>query len=92
MPAPWSRTTSLAVLAVTSRLTPPRLRECADLIGDDSASQHVRSLDLGILTKRVVRERDWDDYLIVLEVFARRRTSITLWPSEVRFCFSGRRE
>ena len=71
-----------------------RLRECASLISKDTAFQHVRSLDLGITTKGVVRRRDWNDYLIILEAFARRRTLTCLWLSEVHFCFSkhGRQE
>ena len=65
--------------------TVPRLRECASLISEGSAFQHVRSLDLGITTKKVIRERDWDDYLIILEVFGRRRTLTCLWLTEVPF-------
>jgi hypothetical protein len=44
------------------------------------------------VTKRVIRERDWDDYLVVLEAFARRRTSTNLWLSGVPFYFSGLRK
>jgi len=66
----------------------PRLRECAILVTKHSTFLHVRSLDLGITTKRVIRERDWDDYLVILESFARRRTLTRLWLSEVPFYFS----
>lgn len=69
----------------------PRLRECANLITNDSAFQHVRSLDLGITTKKVLHERDWSNYLVILESFARRRTLTRLWLSEVPFYFSKRR-
>jgi len=68
----------------------PRLRECANLVTKDSAFQHVRSLDLGITTKRVIHEKDWVDYLVILETFARRRTLTRLWLSEVPFYFSKR--
>ena len=68
-----------------------RLRECANLITKGSPFPHVRSLDLGITTKRVIHERDWNDYLIILEFFARRRTLTRLWLSEVPFYFSQRR-
>lgn len=64
-----------------------RLRECATIISKGSAFQHVRSLDLGITTARQIRERDWDDYLIVLEAFARRRALTHLWLSDVSFPF-----
>jgi len=69
-----------------------RLRECARLVTRGSAFQHVRSLDIGITTKRPVQERDWDDYLAVLETFARRRTLTRLWLSEVPFYFSKLRK
>jgi len=68
--------------------TVPRLRECTKLITEGSAFQHVRSLDLGITTGRITRGKDWDDYLIVLETFARRRSLTRLWLSEVPFSFS----
>ena len=69
-----------------------RLRECAKLITKGSAFQHVRSLDLGITTKRAINRRDWNDYLIILESFARRRTLTRLWFSEVPFYFSSRKK
>jgi len=69
-----------------------RLRECASLATKGSAFQHVRSLDIGITTKRAIHERDWDDYLTVLEIFARRRTLTRLWLSEVALYFSKRRK
>jgi hypothetical protein len=47
-------------------------------------------LDLGITTKKTIHQKDWDDYLIVLEVFARRHTLNRLWFSEVPFYFSKR--
>ena len=68
-----------------------RLRECVDLIAKGSAFQHVRSLDLGITTQRVIHERDWGDYLVILEFFARRRTLTRLWLSEVPFYLSKSR-
>jgi hypothetical protein len=67
-----------------------RLRECARLLANASAFQHVRSLDLGITTKKTIHQKDWDDYLIVLEAFARRHTLNRLWFSEVPFYFSKR--
>ena len=68
-----------------------RLRECASLISKDTAFRHVRSLDLGITTRGVVRGGDWNDYLIILEAFARRRTLTCLRLSEVPFRFSKHR-
>ena len=65
--------------------TVTRLRECADLVTRGSAFLHVRSLDLGITKKRDIRQRDWDNYIIVLDFFARRRTLTRLWLSEVSF-------
>ena len=70
--------------------TVQRLRECVSLMSKGSAFQHVRSLDLGITTKRIIHERDWDDYLIVLEVFASRRTLTCLWLTEVPLYFTKR--
>ena len=65
--------------------TVPRLRECANLVAKPLAFQHVRSLDLGVTTKRVIRERDWVHYLTILDFFAHRRTLTRLWLSEVSF-------
>ena len=65
--------------------TGARLRECADLVTRGSAFLHVRSLDLGITKKRDIRQRDWDNYIIILDFFARRRTLTRLWLSEVSF-------
>jgi len=67
-----------------------RLRECASLISKDSAFQHVRSLDLDVTTKRIVHERDWDEYLTVLGFFATRRNLTRLWLSEAPFYFTDR--
>ena len=67
-----------------------RLRECVSLLTKGSAFQHVRSLDLGIVTKAVILQRDLDDYLTILEVFARRRTLNSLSFSKVPFRFSKR--
>jgi hypothetical protein len=67
--------------------TTRRLRECASLLTTPSAFRHVRSLDLGITTTAVIRKRDWDDYLRILQVFARRRTLTRLWLSRLSFCF-----
>ena len=49
---------------------PDRLRECVQLL-NGSGFRHVRSLSLGITTKRVVLEEYWDDYLAILKGFAR---------------------
>ena len=72
--------------------TSHRLQECVNLLTNGSrlaAFQHVRSLDIGITSKRIVQQqRYWDDYLIILDVFARRRYLTRLWLSEVPFCFS----
>jgi len=71
-----------------------RLRECASLLNKTSAFQHVRSLDLDVSRQRIIHERDWDQYLTVLEVFASRRTLTRLWLSEAPFYFTdyGRKE
>ena len=67
-----------------------RLRDCASLITKGSAFQHVRSLDLGITTKKDINERDWNGYLTILGSFARRRTLTRLWLSDVPLYFSSR--
>jgi len=69
-----------------------RLRECASLVSKGSAFQHVRSLDLGVTTKKTIYERDWNNYLIVLEALASRHTLTRLWLSEVPFNFTNRGE
>ena len=69
-----------------------RLRECADLVSKSSAFQHVRSLDLDVTAKRMVQERDWDDYLTVLGVFASRRTLTRLWLSGAPLYFTNRKK
>ena len=69
-----------------------RLRECVNLIATGSAFCHVRSLDLGVTTATVVRGGSWDNYLSILEFFARRRTLTRLWLSEVSFCFPKHRK
>lgn len=70
--------------------TVARLQECANLLANASAFQHVRSLDLGIPTKKTIHKRDWENCLIILEAFARRRTLNRLWFSELPFCISRR--
>jgi len=67
-----------------------RLRECVNLVTKGPAFQHVTSLDLGITTNRKIYKRDWDDYLIILEVFASRRTLTRLWLSEIPLYFAKR--
>jgi hypothetical protein len=67
-----------------------RLRECASLLTGGSAFQHVRSLDLGITARKAIHRKYWDDYLTILDVFARRRSLTRLWLSGVSFYFSGR--
>ena len=69
-----------------------RLRECVNLIATGSAFCHVRSLDLGVTTATVVRGGSWNDYLTILEFFARRRALTRLWLSEVSFCFPKHRK
>lgn len=68
--------------------TARRLRECASLISEGSAFQHICSLDLGITTERAIRGKEWNDYLIILKAFARRRSLTCLWLSGVSFHFS----
>ena len=51
------------------------------------AFQHVRSLDLGILNKRVILETYWRSYLVILKTFGQYRTLNRLWLSEVPFSF-----
>ena len=72
--------------------TTSRLRECARLITKGPAFHHVRSLNLGITNKTRICERDWDDYLIILKVFALRRTLTRLWLSGIPFYFKSRRQ
>ena len=72
--------------------TSSRLRECASLITKGPAFHHVRSLNLGITNKTRICERDWDDYLIILKVFALRRTLTRLWLSGIPFYFKSRRQ
>ena len=54
---------------------------------NNSGFHHVRSLSLGITTKRTILEEYWNDYLTILEVFAQRRTLVRLWLCEVPFSF-----
>ncbi|KAF9645989.1 hypothetical protein BDM02DRAFT_3271329 [Thelephora ganbajun] len=65
---------------------PDRVKECVKLL-NDSGFQHVRSLCLGITTKRMVLEEYWNDYLAILKVFAQRRSLVRLWLWEVPFFF-----
>jgi len=61
-----------------------RVRECAQVAR--GAFQHIRSLDLGInFDRRPILRIYWDDYLVILGVFARYRTLDRLWLSEVPF-------
>lgn len=63
-----------------------RLQECASLLAaGGSAFQHVRSLDLGVTTRKPIHQNYWDDYLTILDVFARRRSLTRLWLTEVPF-------
>jgi hypothetical protein len=63
-----------------------RLKECAKLVRR-GAFQHIRSLDLGAYKKRMVLEEYWENYLVILGVFARYRALNRLWLSEVPFNF-----
>ena len=63
-----------------------RLKECAQMV-KWGAFQHVRSLDLGINNKRVVREEYWKHYTLILGSFAQYRALTRLWLSEVPFTF-----
>ena len=53
----------------------------------NSAFQHVRSLDLGVVSRSCDPANYLEELLIVLEVFAQRRTLTRLWLS--RFPFSS---
>jgi len=68
-----------------------RVKECVQLLGK-SGFQHVRSLSLGITTKRMVLEEYWNDYLAILKVFAQRRCLVRLWLWEVPFFFLQRQQ
>jgi len=68
-----------------------RVKECVQLL-KQSGFQHVRSLSLGITTKRVVLEEYWNDYLAILKVFAERRSLVRLWLWEVPFFFLQRQQ
>jgi hypothetical protein len=63
----------------------PRIEQCAQLLTAHSAFQHVRSLDLGVTSKKS-KSRDYlEEQLIILEVFAQRQTLTCLWLSNVPF-------
>jgi hypothetical protein len=66
--------------------TVDRLTECAQMI-TGGAFQHTRSLDLGVNNKRVVLEKYWKGYLVILGTFAQYRVLSRLWLSEVPFNF-----
>ena len=70
---------------------PGRVKECIQLL-DNSGFQHVRSLNLGITTKKVVLEEYWKDYLAILKAFAQRKSLVRLWLSEVPFFFLQTRQ
>ena len=63
-----------------------RLSECSQLV-TRGAFQHVRSLDLGVDNKNVIREVYWDHYIVILGSFAQYRALNRLWLSEVPFIF-----
>lgn len=63
-----------------------RVKECVQVL-KVHGFQHVRSLSLGILNKRVVLEEYWNDYLEILKVFAERRSLVRLRLWEVPFFF-----
>ena len=54
---------------------------------NNSGFHHVRSLSLGITTKRTILEEYWNNYLEILGVFAQRRSLVRLWLYEVPFSF-----
>ena len=62
--------------------TVARLKWCAHLV--PGAFQHIRSLDLGI-TKKVVSDVYWKNYLVILGALAGYRMLNRLWLSEVPF-------
>ena len=70
---------------------PDRVKECVRIL-NGSGFQHVRSLSLGITTKRVILEEYWKDYLEILKVFAQRRSLVRLWLLKVPFFFLQRRQ
>lgn len=63
-----------------------RVEECVRLL-KNSGFQHVRSLSLGITTRRTVLEKYWNDYLTILKIFASRKCLVRLWLWEVPFFF-----
>ena len=65
--------------------TASRLEDAARMIAK-GAFQHVRSLDLGILIKRV-NLKSWRSYLVILKTFGQYRALNRLWLSEVPFNF-----
>jgi hypothetical protein len=54
-----------------------RLRKCVQLL-NGSGFHHVRSLSLGMTTRRVVLEEYWNNYLAILKAFAQRRSLVRL--------------
>lgn len=63
-----------------------RVKECTQMLAR-GAFQHIRSLDLGINNKRIVLEKYWKDYIVILGSFSQYRALTRLWLSEVPFHF-----
>lgn len=63
----------------------PRIKRCAQLLTAHSAFQHVRSLDLGVTSKTSDSGNYLEEQLIILEIFAQRRTLTCLWLSNMPF-------
>ncbi|KAF9783515.1 hypothetical protein BJ322DRAFT_159192 [Thelephora terrestris] len=65
----------------------PRIRQCLQLLVDNSAFQHVRSLDLGVTSKSSDPQGYLAEQFTILDIFAQRQTLTRLWLS--RFPFSS---
>lgn len=65
---------------------PSPLKNCVKIV-KNSGFQSIRSLSLGITTKRTVPEEYWNDYLTILKAFAERRSLLRLWLWEVPLSF-----
>ena len=63
----------------------PRIRLCAQMLIASSAFLHVRSLDLGVVSRSWNPEDYLEEQLIILETFAQRRTLTRLWLSRFPF-------
>ena len=62
-----------------------RIRLCEEMLINNSAFQHVRSLDLGVAGNGSNPEDYLEEQLTILEIFAQRRSLTRLWLSRFPF-------